>query len=61
MSIGDYIIVLLMFATFGVLVVGIALMGAGGEANKRYSNRLMMARVSLQGMVLIMLAVMFLK
>lgn len=61
MSIGDYIIVILMFATFGVLITGIALMGTGGETNKRYGNRLMMARVSLQGLVLIMLAMMFLK
>jgi hypothetical protein len=55
MSIGDYIIVTLMLATFGVLVAGIALMGAGGAANARYGNKLMMARVSLQAMVLLML------
>lgn len=59
MSVGDYVIVALMLATFGVLIAGIALMGIGGAANARYSNRLMTARVSLQGMVVLMLALLF--
>ena len=56
MSVGDYMIVALMLATFGVLMAGIALMGIGGSMNARYANRLMTARVSLQGMVVLMLA-----
>lgn len=59
MSIGDYIIVALLLATFGVLMAGIALMGVGGPANTRYGNKLMIARVSLQGMVLLLLALLF--
>lgn len=59
MSAGDYIILALMFATFGVLMAGIVLMGAGGNANLRYANKLMSARVSLQGLVVLMLALVF--
>lgn len=59
MSIGDYIVVALMLATFGVLIAGIALMSIGGSTNNKYSNRLMMSRVGLQGMALLMLACMF--
>lgn len=59
MSVGDYLIVALMLATFGVLVAGIALMAAGGSANSKYANRLMFSRVGLQGMALLMLAFMF--
>lgn len=59
MSVGDYLIVALMLGVFGVLVAGIALMGAGGSLNARYGNKLMVARVSLQGLVLVMLMLMF--
>ena len=59
MSVGDYFIVALMLATFGVLMAGVALMGIGGTANARYGHKLMVARVSLQGMVLLMLALLF--
>lgn len=59
MSVGDYLIVALMLATFGVLVAGIALMATGGAANAKYSNKLMFSRVGLQGMALLMLAFMF--
>ena len=59
MSIGDCIIAALLLATFGVLVAGVVLMGVGGRANARYGNKLMVARVSLQGLVLLMLALMF--
>lgn len=59
MSLGDYIIAALLLATFAVLMAGIFLMGMGGETNKRYGNKLMVARVSLQGLVLLMLMVLF--
>lgn len=59
MSVGDYAVIALMLATFGVLMAGIVLMGVGGSANARYGNRLMVARVSLQGLVLLMLALLF--
>lgn len=59
MTIGDYIIVVLMLVTFGVLVAGIALMAAGGETNTKYGNKLMFSRVGMQGLALLMVAFMF--
>ncbi|MDE3015515.1 MAG: hypothetical protein KGI29_01125 [Pseudomonadota bacterium] len=59
MSVGDYIIATLMLATLGVLMAGIALMGVGGAENRHYGNKLMVARVSLQSMVVLMLALLF--
>jgi hypothetical protein len=59
MSAADYVIVALMLATFGVLMAGVVLMGVGGSLNTRYGNKLMVARVSLQGLVLLMLALLF--
>lgn len=59
MSVGDYIVVVLMLITFGVLIAGIALMATGGATNQKYGNRLMFSRVSMQGLALLMLAFMF--
>jgi hypothetical protein len=42
----------LMMATVLVLVIGIGLMARGGEANEKYGNRMMVARVALQGAAL---------
>jgi Hypoxia induced protein conserved region len=39
-------------ATLGVLFIGIFSMVKGGEFSKKYSNRLMQARVVLQGVAL---------
>jgi hypothetical protein len=51
---GVVILVLLMLATAGVLVTGIVLMARGGAANQKYGNKLMVARVALQGAALAM-------
>ena len=51
-------IVFFMIATLAVLVTGIVLMGVGGNANKKYSNTLMVLRVTLQAVALISLLVM---
>ncbi len=59
MSVGDYVIVALMLAIFGVLMAGIVLMGSGGAMNTKYANKLMVARVSLQGLVMLVLALLF--
>lgn len=59
MSIGYSILLILMLATVAVLIAGVVLMGAGGSANKRYGNKLMRARVLLQGLALLMLALLF--
>jgi len=56
----DYVVAVLLLAVVGVLIAGIVLMGIGGKANAKYGNKLMIARVSLQGMVLLMLALLFL-
>ncbi len=48
--------VLAALAVLGVLVVGIISMVRGGEFNKKYGNKLMRARVILQGVALAMLA-----
>ncbi len=59
MAIGGIIVILLLTALVLVLVTGVVLMGIGGEANAKYSNKLMMARVWLQGLVLLSIAFMF--
>jgi hypothetical protein len=60
MSFGVYTITLLLMALAGVLITGIALMGMGGKANFKYGNTLMRARIWLQGLVLLVLLLMFL-
>jgi hypothetical protein len=43
-------------AVLGILIVGIISMAKGGEFNKKYGNKLMKARVYMQGVALAMLA-----
>ncbi len=43
-------------AVIGVLGIGIFSMVKGGEFNKKHGNKLMQARVGLQGLALLMLA-----
>lgn len=59
MTIGNFIAAGLLIAVFGVLVAGVVLMSVGGIANARYGNRLMTARVTLQGLAILMLALLF--
>ena len=59
MSIGYYIVAILLLGTFGVMMAGVVLMGIGGKANQRYSNHLMVARVSLQALSLLLIAFLF--
>jgi len=47
------------FATLGVLFTGIVSMFRGGDFNRRYGNKLMRARVILQGITLVLLALLF--
>jgi len=51
---GVALLIVLMLTTAGVLVTGIVLMAKGGEANRKYGNKLMVARVALQGAALAM-------
>lgn len=48
-----------MLAVLGVLIAGIVSMAKGGAFNKKYGNKLMQARVLLQGVALAMLALAF--
>lgn len=52
MGAGFILLIGLMMATVLVLVTGIVLMARGGEANRKYGNKMMVARVALQGAAL---------
>ncbi len=54
------LVVAFALATLSVLIVGVVSMVRGGEFNRRNSNRLMRARVILQGVTLALLALTFL-
>lgn len=54
-----FLIVALMIGVLAVLLAGVFLMGAGGAANTRFGNKLMMARVALQGLALLVLLLLF--
>jgi hypothetical protein len=45
-----------MLATLGILALGLVSMIKGGEFNKKYGNRLMRARVMMQGVALALFA-----
>lgn len=55
----NYILVILVFAVLAVLIAGVVLMGRGGELNKKYGNKLMIARVSLQWLIVLLLLLIF--
>lgn len=45
-----------MFAVVAVLATGLIAMSRGGDFNEKYGNKLMQARVYLQGLTLVLLA-----
>ena len=53
------LMILLLVAVVAVLVAGVVLMGMGGKANEKYANKLMIARVSLQGLAILALLFVF--
>lgn len=53
-------IAIAMLSVLAVLVIGIVGFIQGGEFNKKYGNRLMQARVILQGIALALIALAFL-
>jgi len=53
------LVVVFALATLGVLITGVFSMMRGGEFNRRNANRLMRARVILQGITLVLLALLF--
>lgn len=50
------LMLLLVFATLAVLVGGVLMMAFGGKLNEKYANKMMVARVTLQGLALLTLA-----
>ena len=56
-SAGIVLLLVLMVATALVLVVGITLMARGGEANRKYGNKLMTARVVLHAAAITVLMI----
>ena len=50
------LMILAMFLTLASLVVGLVAMVKGGEFNQKYGNRLMRARVTMQGIALALFA-----
>lgn len=60
MEIGGILLIVAMVAVLIVLVLGIFLMATGGEKNRKYGNKIMGLRVTLQAVALVVLAVLFL-
>jgi len=54
-SIIPYVIFIFLLAVLVVLSVGIVSMLRGGEFNKKWGNRLMRARVILQGIAILLI------
>ncbi len=50
------LMLLAMLAVLASLVLGIFVMAKGGETSKKYSNKLMQARVTLQGIAILLFA-----
>jgi len=55
MTILTTLLIIAMFATLGVLIVGLAGFFHGGEFNRKYGNKLMQARVALQAVAVLLL------
>lgn len=54
-SFSTVMMVLLLLAVLGVLFTGIGSMLVGGEFNRKYGNKLMVARVTLQAAAIVLL------
>ena len=59
-QLGNIVLVATLVALVAVLITGVVSMIRGGEFNRRYGNRLMRARVLLQGLAILVLALLFL-
>lgn len=54
------VIIFFMALTLIVLLVGVGFMMAGGKLNQKYANKLMVARVVCQGVLVVLVGLMFL-
>jgi hypothetical protein len=57
MNLLTILLLIAMFATLGVLAVGLTGFFRGGEFNRKYGNKLMQARVALQAVAVVLLLV----
>jgi hypothetical protein len=57
MRILTVLLLIAMLATLGVLIVGLAAFFLGGEFNRKYSNKLMQARVAFQAIAVVILLI----
>lgn len=53
-GLGTLLVLGLMLATVAVLVTGVVIMARGGETNRKYGNKMMVARVTLQGAAIVL-------
>jgi len=60
MSILETLVVISALITLGILLFGVITMIRGGDFNKRNGNKLMRARVIMQGVTIALLALTFL-
>ncbi len=58
-SVLPFLVIISMLITAGILVFGVITMIRGGDFNKRNGNRLMRARVIMQGVTLLLVVLMF--
>ena len=59
-NIAFYFLLIILFAVAVILFTGIFMMAKGGSANTKYSNKMMRARVILQGVAIVVLGLIFL-
>jgi hypothetical protein len=60
MTVLTTLLIIAMFATLAVLIVGLAGFFHGGEFNRKYGNKLMQARVALQAIAVLLLLIVLL-
>ena len=53
------LVVIALIATLVVLLAGVVVMMRGGESNRKWSNKLMRARVAMQALALVLLFALF--
>ncbi len=56
-NVGFIVLIVAMMGALGVCLVGIFALARGGDFNKRYSNKLMRARILLQLLALVVFAI----
>lgn len=57
MSVGNILVLIALFGTLAILLVGVIGMARGGEFNRKYGNKLMRMRVMAQFGTLILLLI----